>query len=177
MARRKSKDKSKEAAVMDALRHSELRVDLLKYFTEHDEDPVNLLKHFAGRLRVLLNCDQVIYRDLESSRIIENSPEIGEDWRVPEEYCSKCEHADVKNKIYSDGVIEMQDCTEGYKGVHVHCECPVKSALSRVVYCDGRPAGGIAIHYLKENHEFTDYERSTLEEFSRLMSLSLSRYE
>ncbi len=177
MAKSKSKDKSKEAAVMDALRHSELRVDLLKYFTEHDEDPVNLLKHFAGRLRVLLNCDQVIYRDLESSRIVENSPEIGEDWCVPEEYCSKCEHADVKNKIYSDGVIEMQDCTEGYKGVHVHCECPVKSALSRVVYCDGRPAGGIAIHYLKENHEFTDYERSTLEEFSRLMSLSLSRYE
>ncbi len=177
MAKETSKDKSNEANVRNALKHSELRVDVLKYFTEHDEDPVNLLKSFAGRLRVLLNCDQVIYRDLECCRILENSPEIGADWRVPEDYCSQCEHANVKNKIYKDGVIEMQDCSKGYKEVPIYHDCPVKSALSRVVYCDGKPAGGIAIHYLNENHEFTDYERNTLEEFSRLMSLSLSRYE
>lgn len=169
-------DKVNAALASNALAHSELRVDVLKYFTEHDEDPVDLLKHFAGRLRVLLNCDQVIYRDLETCRIRENSPKLGEDWQVPDELCAQCRHADVMDEIYAGSIIEMSDCTEGYSGVHIHPDCPIRSALSQVIYCDGKPAGGLAIHYVEENHEFTDIERSTLEEFSRLMSLSLSRY-
>ena len=172
----KEKDKVNAALAKHALEHSELRVDVLKYFTEHDEDPVDLLKHFAGRLRVLLNCDQIIYRDLESLRIMENSPKLGEDWRVPKEYCDACLHADVRNDIYAEGTIEMSDASKGHKGVPIHPNCPIKSALSQVIYCDGKPAGGLAIHYVEEGHEFTDIERSTLDEFSRLMSLSLSRY-
>jgi signal transduction histidine kinase len=176
MSKNAEKNKQNSALVNNALEHSELRIDVLKYFTEHDEDPVDLLKHFAGRLRVLLNCDQILYRDLETCRIRENSPKLGDDWQVPDELCAQCRHADVMDEIYADSIIEMSDCTEGYSGVYIHPDCPIKSALSRVIYCDGKPAGGLAIHYVEENHEFTDIERSTLEEFSRLMSLSLSRY-
>ena len=158
------------------LRHEHLRGEVSKYLVDHDGDPIELLKKFAERLRELIDCDQVIYRDLEETRIMVNSPEIADSWSVPIEFCRQCEHFDAHHPMYAGGYTEMDNCQEGWQGIPVYHECPIKSSLTRIVYCDGEVAGYLAIHYVQDYHNFTEIERITLEEFTRLLSISLSRF-
>ena len=158
------------------LGHAQLRADLLSYASEYDGDPVELLKRFAERLRVLIGCDQVIYRDLYETRIMVNSPEIEPLWSVPIEYCMQCEHFDANHPMYRNGVTEMSDCSKGFEGIPTYHECPIKSSLTRIVYLDGKPDGYLAIHYVVNYHEFTQLERDTLEELTKILSVTLSRY-
>ena len=161
----------------DVIAHERLRSDVLAYMTERDDDPIELLKNFAERIRVLIGCDQVIYRDLEETRIMVNSPAIEDTWHVPIEYCRQCEHFDAHHPMYAGGYTEMDDCREGWQGIPVYKDCPIRSSLTRIVYCDGEIAGYLAFHYVQRCHHFTDTERATLEEFTRILSISLSRYE
>ena len=161
---------------VDTIKHEKLRREVLDYMVDHDDDPIELLKTFAERIRVLIDCDQVIYRDLEETRIMVNSPAIENTWSVPIEYCKQCEHFDAHHPMYAGGFTEMNNCQEGWQGIPVYKDCPIKSSLTRIVYCDGKIAGYLAIHYVQKYHEFTDVERTTLEEFARILSMSLSRY-
>ncbi|MBO2517484.1 MAG: hypothetical protein CW338_09500, partial [Clostridiales bacterium] len=159
------------------LQHEQLRAEVLNYMIDHDDDdPVELLKRFAERLRVLTGCDQVIYRDLEETRIMVNSPAIEDTWHVPIGFCRQCQHFDAHHPMYAGGFTEMENCREGWQGIPVYHECPIKSSLTRIVYCDSEAAGYLAIHYVQDFHRFTDLERETLEDFARYISLCLSRY-
>lgn len=158
------------------LEHEQLRSEVLNYMINNDGDPIELLKNYAERLRVLIGCDQVIYRDLEETRIMVNSPDIEETWAVPIEYCKQCEHFDAHHPMYSEGYVEMDNCQEGLRGIPVYHKCPIKSSLTRIVYCDGEIAGYLAIHFVNSYHHFTDIERAILEKFTRILSISLSRY-
>ena len=159
------------------LAHEQLRREVLRYMIDYDDDPIELLSNFAERLRVLINCDQVIYRDLEETRIMVNSPAIEKTWAVPIEYCMQCEHFDAHHPMYDGGYTEVGSCQEGWQGIPVYHDCPIKSSLTRIVYCDGEVAGYLAIHYVTEYHNFTDIERTTLEEFAHIISISLSRFK
>ena len=161
----------------EQLQHEQLRSEVLNYMVNNDDDPIDLLKHYAERLRVLIGCDQVIYRDLEETRIMVNSPAIEKTWSVPIEYCRQCEHFDAHHPMYAGGFTEMDNCQEGWQGIPVYQDCPIKSSLTRIVYCDGEIAGYLAIHYVQDYHHFNDIERATVEEFTRILSMSLSRYE
>ena len=158
------------------LQHEQLRAEVLNFMVDHDDDPIELLKNFAERIRALIDCDQVIYRDLEETRIMVNSPAIEDTWHVPIEYCRQCEHFDAHHPMYAGGYTEMENCQEGWQGIPVYHDCPIRSSLTRIVYCDGEIAGYLAIHYVQHYHQFTDIERATLEEFTRILSMSLSRY-
>ena len=157
--------------------HESLRKEVLDYIINHDEDPIELLKVFAERIRVLIDCDQVIYRDLKETRIMVNSPAIEKTWAVPFEYCQQCQHLDPHHPMYAGGYTEMDNCQEGWQGIPVFHKCPIKSSLTRIVYCNGEIAGYLAIHYVQKYHHFTDLERKTLEDFTSNLSLTLSRYE
>lgn len=159
------------------LHHAQLRAEVLSFLVDYDDDPINLLRRFAERLRSLFDCDQFIYRDLAENRVIANAPDIEEEWSVPMAYCSQCAHFDIKSSIYSEGFTEMNNCQNGWKGVPVYRYCPIKSSLTRVVFCDGEAVGCLSIRFLRDYHSFSETERSTLDEFSRLLSISLSRYE
>ena len=160
------------------LQHETLRKEVAGYMIGHaDDDPIELLKEFAERIRVLIGCDQIIYRDLEEVRIMVNSPAIEETWAVPIDYCNRCQHLDPHHPMYKDGYTEMDNCQEGWQGIPVYKDCPIKSSLTRIVYCDGEVAGYIAIHYVQNYHRFTEVERVTLEDFARILSMSISRYE
>ena len=158
------------------LEHAKLRADLLSYASSYDGDPIDLLKHFAERLRILIGCDQVIYRDLHETRVMVNSPEIEPLWAVPIEYCQQCEHFDANHHMYRNGVTEMSDCAQGFEGIPTYHDCPIKSSLTRIIYLDGKADGYLAIRYVVNYHEFTQLERDTLEELAKVLSLSLSRY-
>ncbi len=159
------------------LRHEQLRSEVLSFMMNHDDDPIELLKNYIDRLIDIIGCDQVIYRDLVETRIMTNSKAFEENWTVPIEYCRQCPHFDAHHPVYSEGFTEMANCQEGWKGVPIFEKCPVKSALTRIVYCDGEVAGYLAFHFIRDYHQFTDVERKTLEEFTRILSISLSRYQ
>ncbi|MBO2516227.1 MAG: hypothetical protein CW338_02980 [Clostridiales bacterium] len=159
------------------LQHEQLRAEVLNYMVDHDDDPIELLKNFAERLRVLIGCDQVIYRDLEETRIMVNSPAIEDTWHVPIEFCRQCQHFDAHHPMYAGGFTEMDNCQLGWQGIPVYHECPIKSSLTRLVFCDGEITGYMAIHFVVDYHHFTDLERATVEEFTRILSISLSRYK
>ena len=160
------------------LQHEQFLSDSINEFVVNNEaDPVELLKKYAERLRVLIGCDQVIYRGSEETQILVNNPVFAEEWIVPIEYCRQCQHYSMNNPVYKEGYAEMEDCHKGWRGIPIHEKCPVKSSLTRVVYCDGEPAGYLAIHYLLDFHQFSDVERRTLKEITRILSISLSRYK
>lgn len=158
-------------------KHAALRKEVLDYIINHDEDPIELLSQFAEKIRALIDCDQVIYRDLEKTRIMVNSPAIEDTWAVPIEYCRQCEHLDPYHHMYDGGYTEMDNCQEGWQGIPVFHKCPIKSSLTRIVYSNGKRAGYLAIHYVQKYHHFTEIERKTLEEFVRNLSLIVSRYD
>lgn len=173
--------KAHEAEVLKStqtkLMHEELRSEVLNYMVDNpDDDPIELLKVFAERIRELLGCDQVIYRDLTETRIMVNDPSLGSDWNVPEEYCQDCEHSDIHHPMYVEDYSRMDDCKKGWLGIPVHSNCPVKSSLTRIIKCDRVVAGTLVIRYVREAHRFTEIEERTLEEFARILSISLSRF-
>lgn len=159
------------------LAHEKMKADVMDYMINHDEDPIEILKNFAERLRSLFNCDQLIYRDTEGVRIMLNAPKFEKEWSIPTEYCKQCKHFDMNHPIYANGLTEMTDCKQGYKGIPSNHKCPVKSALTHIVYCDGKASGYLAIHYINNYHEFTEDERKTLKSFARILSISISRYK
>ena len=158
------------------LKHLQLHADMLEYFANHSGHPVELLKIFADRLYELIGCDQISYRDINKSHAIINSPTLNKEWQVPVEYCEQCPHYEVFSPVYSEGYTEIEDFSKGWKGVLPYHKCPVKSAITRIVYCDGEPAGFLAIHYINNHHQFNDFERNTIENFANIFSMSLSRY-
>lgn len=157
--------------------HAKLRSDVLSYMVQHDDDPIELLKNFVVRLRNLFRCDQVIYCDEKETRVISNSSTAEHIWAAPIEHCRNCAHFDIHSKVFVKGVSEVPDCRKGKDGIPVNPECPVKSMLTRIVYCDGKPVGYISVHYINYFHEFSDWERETLAGFADILSLALSRYE
>ena len=173
----REREEAQRKETEEKLRHERLRREVLNYMIDNDDDPIELLKNFAERIRMLINCDQVIYRDLEETRIMVNSPAIEKTWSVPIEFCMRCQHFDAHHPMYAGGYTEMDNCQEGWQGIPVYHECPIKSSLTRIVYCDGEVAGYLAIHFVQNYHRFTDNERTTLEEFTRILSISLSRYK
>ena len=173
----KERDREQLKSTEEQLRHEKLRTEVLDYMINNEDDPIELLRQFADRLLKLINCDQVIYRDLEETRIMVNSDGIKDTWSVPIEYCKQCEHFNAFHPMYSDGYTEMDNCQEGWRGIPVYKDCPIKSSLTRLVYCDGEIAGYLAIHFVQKYHKFNDIERNTLEIFTRILSISLSRYK
>ena len=172
----RQKEEMQHAETETRLQHEQLLSEVMSRMIDYDDDPVEVLKGYAERLRVLIGCDQVIYRDLEDTRIMVNSPAIEKTWAVPIEYCQQCLHFDAHHPMYAGGYTEMDNCQEGWQGIPVYHDCPIKSSLTRIVYVDGEVAGYLAIHYVQDYHHFTDIERKTIEEFTRILSISLSRY-
>ena len=167
----------KLAETAEQLMHSQFRADVLAYFADNEGDPIEFLRAFADRLRVMLGCDQIIYRDLSEVKVMVNSPEIEKTWAVPIDYCLQCQHLDPFHPMYRNGVTEMADCSKGFEGIPTYSKCPIKSSLTRIVYVNGEVGGFIAIHYVVNYHRFTQLERDTLQDFTKVFSLSLSRYE
>ena len=161
----------------EELKHSEFRADVLAYFADNEGDPIEFLRAFADRLRVMLGCDQIIYRDLTEVKVMINSPAIEKTWAVPMEYCLQCQHLDPFHHMYRNGVTEMSDCAKGFEGIPTFSKCPIKSSLTRIVYVNGEVGGYIAIHYVVNYHDFTQLERDTLMDFTIVFSMALSRYE
>lgn len=171
------KRKKEEALKALASEHVRLSLDALSYIVDYECTPIQFVEFISDRLLKLSNCDQVIYRDLNGVRYVKNSPKIEEDFEIPEEYCRKCRHSNPLDEVYKYDFTEIPVCASGFAGVPIHSQCPLKSKMTRLVYLDGKVAGYISVHYIRQHHKFSDTEIRTFKEIANIISLSLSRLE
>lgn len=158
------------------LRHEQFRSDVLSHMINNDDDPLELLNAFSERLCKLMGCSRVLYNNLEETRVLVNASGKEEDFSFPIDFCKQCAHFDAHHPMYSEGYLEMENCADDRNGFPVHKDCPLKSLLTNLIYCDGEIAGYLSLHYLNGHHHFTDIERSTLKEFTRALSISLTNH-
>lgn len=156
------------------LQNSHLRADMLSFIADHDGDVNDYLDFFGDRILKIVGCDQVIFRDKDGNRSVYNAPGVTD---VSTETCSRCPFSDSKREVYSEGVVIMNDCRKGYKGVLPDSRCEAKSSVMLRVYTNSRLAGLLSFHYLKENHEFLEDELDLVKLLSQYLGLFLGRIE
>ena len=155
--------------------HASFRADALQYIVDHECTVSEFLENFAARLLGIAGCDQIIYRDIEGTRFIVNSTDIGEDFEIPEEYCGKCEYSNVLSPVFRDGEAVYDDCREVGNEIAPYEKCPIKSKMTRLVHLDGKPFGYLSVHYLLNKHTFSEEEKRTARDLTSNISLVISR--
>ena len=75
----------------------------------------------------------------------------------------------------ADHIIELKDA-KGQTVTEIPSDCPAKSLDVAVVYCDGKPWGGIALHYEKRQQKISDEDRQTLKIAADVLTLALERH-
>ena len=158
------------------LRHLRFRSDILELVLDETMELPVMVEKLANRLLDISGADRVIYRGTGDRKIEACSPYMKKLGPVPEEYCAQCPYSDIENDVYSHGGAVMDDSVKGFEGVPVFGGCPVKSSIMRLVYHDGRPYGYIALQYVKEAHEFTEFERETFDQLAEIFQNVYSKY-
>ena len=160
----------------DVLRFIQSRGEIIDLFLLDFDNPWAFIEKTAEKLLSMMGADQIIYLGAEDMRLIINSAEMEKIGHIPEEYCKACPHSDINNTVYKDGYTVMNDCKKGAHGVPVYEKCPVKSALTRLVYRDGKPCGYLAVHFIKEYHEFSDVEIEIFRQFTEIFQNLSNKY-
>ena len=75
----------------------------------------------------------------------------------------------------ADHIVELKDA-KSQCITAIPSDCPAKSLEIVVVYCDGKPWGGIALHYVKRQQSISDEDRRTLKIAADILSLALERH-
>ena len=75
----------------------------------------------------------------------------------------------------ADHLIELID-TKGQTIVSLPPECPAKSLEVVVVYCEGKPWGGIALHYVDRQRKISENDRTSLKIAANVLTLALERH-
>ncbi len=132
---------------------SKLRADCLAFISDTELDFGRSISYFGERIMQISHCDQVIFRNLEGERYILNAQGVED---ISEDICMACPFSDVHSKAFSDGYAMMNDCKAGWKGIKPHQNCPVKSSFINPVYKNGKFAGMLTVHYLQDQHSFTE---------------------
>ena len=163
-----------EQQMMD-MAHISLRADALSYIAEHDADIEEFMDFFGARILEVAGCDQVIYRDLNGDRVVCSADGIED---IPQDICSKCAFSDFESSVYDDGgIVMMNDCSAGFRGIMTENNCPAKSSFMQRIYSDGRLVGLLTLHYLRNRHDFTDTEISMMKTVATYLGLLLSKLE
>ncbi len=154
--------------------HTKLRADAVAFFMKNDYDPIKFFQTFAERILFLLKCDQIVYYNQVQTYAIQNSPESADLTTIPDKYCHNCPDFNAHYKRCSKKETAAADSKNGLGGISSNSECPVKSSLTHQIYLNEQVDGYITLYYINNYHEFSDIERSTMKEFSNLLSLSVS---
>ena len=150
-----------------------LRTDALSFIADHEPDMDEALDFFGERILNLIECDQVIFHGIDGKRILLNAPELSD---IPQEICSQCPITDFGNSIYRENdVICINDCSEGYRGIMVHPECPVRSSYMQKIYFGGEFMGLFSVHYIDKQHTFSENDIEILKMVAVCLGLMIGR--
>ena len=152
--------------------HHKFRADALAYAFSKDDIPglVDMMMH---RLLELTECDYIAIHSVDGDHLMLHPD--GEVKACPGR-CEACSFYKLKIPSVEDAehVIELPDA-KGQSVASIPCDCPARSLEVVVVQCDGKPWGGIALHYLNRRKRISDHDRATLKMSADVLTLALER--
>lgn len=158
------------------LDHHLFRSEIISYFADFEGNPLTVIKKFAEKLRTLIGCDQIIYRNTEEILVCVNSPENVGLLPQTDRFCPHCINYVKHDALSSDGITEIYECHSDMYMAPNFTGCNVKSSFSRKMLLEGEPNGCLSFYYFHENHVFTELECETIERFAKVLTISVSRY-
>ena len=163
----------REKTIARMQEHQRFRSNLLAYALAKDDLPglIDLMMH---RLLKVTACDYVAIHSVEGDHRLLYP---GEDLKTCPKRCEAC--AFYKLQIPpaedADHLIEIID-TKGQTITSLPPDCPAKSLEVVVVYCEGKPWGGIALHYVDRQRKISENDRVTLKIAANVLTLALERH-
>ncbi len=152
--------------------HHKFRADALAYAFSKDDIPglVDMMMH---RLLELTECDYIAIHSVDGDHLMLHPDG---DVKACPGRCTACSFYKLKIPSVEDAkhVIELPDA-KGQSVASIPCDCPAKSLEVVVVQCDGKPWGGIALHYLNRRNRISDHDRATLKMSADVLTLALER--
>ena len=152
--------------------HQRFRADMLAYSLSKDDLPAleDLMLH---RLLELTACDYIAIHSVDGDHLMLHPN--GELATCPNR-CEACTFYQLMIPPLEDAdhVIELNDTKN--RAVPIPSECPAKSLEVVVVYSEGKPWGGIALHYLNRQSKISEDDRQTLKIAADVLTLALERH-
>ena len=162
-----------EKTIASMQEHQRFRADTLAYALSKDDIP-GLIDLTLHRLLDLTECDYIALHSVDGDHLMLHP---GGELRTCPERCGKCSFygLDIPPEAENDKVIELNDA-KGQTFARLPSECPAKSLAVAVVPFEGKPWGGIALHYLNRQKEISQDDRQTLEIAANVLALALERH-
>ena len=153
--------------------HQRFRGDTLAYALSQDDLP-GLIELTMRRLLKLTACDYIAIHSIAGDHLM-LYPD-GELKQCPK----RCEGCSFYKLLIppvedADHIIELND-TKSQSAAALPSDCPANSLEVVVVYCEGKPWGGIALHYLNRQKRISEDDRRTLKIAASVLTLALERH-
>ena len=154
-------------------RHQKFRIDTLSYALSKDDLP-GLIDLTLHRLLTLTECDYVAIHTVDGDHRLLFP---GEELKKCPRRCESCSFYKLMIPPVEDAdhIIELKDAKR-QAGTDIPCDCPAKSLEVAVVYCDGKPWGGIALHYVTRRQRIPSEDRRTLKATADVLALAIERH-
>ena len=153
--------------------HQQFRADALAYALSRGDLP-GLIDLSMHRLLELTACDYIAIHSVDGDHKMLYP---GEDPKTCPGRCEACSFYKLMIPPVEDAdhVIELND-TKHQTITSLPPDCPAKSLEVIVVYCEGKPWGGIALHYTNQQHRISENDRQTLKIAANVLTLALERH-
>ena len=163
--------REKTIAKMQA--HQQFRADTLAYALSKDDLP-GLVDLTLRRLLKLTDCDYIAIHTVDGDHRM-----LSADGRLTQcpARCAECAFYRFRFPPVEDAdhIIEL-DRAQRQTLAPLAASCPAKSLEVVVVYSEGKPWGGIALHYLKQQRRISSDDRATLKIAADVLTLALERH-
>ena len=152
--------------------HLRFRADTFSYALSKDDIP-GLIELTLNRLLNLTSCDYIALHSIEGDHFLLHP---GEALKTCPRRCEGCQFYKLIIPPMEDGdhVIELDD-TRNQSVASLPSDCPAKSLTVVVVYREGKPWGGIALHYMKRR-AISRSDKETLKIAADVLTLALERH-
>ena len=162
-----------EETIASQQKHQRYRADLLAYALSKDDLP-GLIDMTLHGLLDLTACDYIAIHTADGDHRLLHPG--GEPEKCPKR-CEECAFYRLKIPPIegTDHIIELDDA-RGQTIAPLSPACPARSLEVVVVYCEGKPWGGIALHYLERQRSISEDDRRTLKIAADVLTLALERH-
>ncbi|MCR4804693.1 MAG: GAF domain-containing sensor histidine kinase, partial [Clostridia bacterium] len=163
----------REKTIAQLQEHQRFRSNLLAYALARDDLP-GLIELIMCRLLALTACDYIAIHSVDGDHRLLYP---GEELKTCPRRCETCAFYKLLIPPVEDAdhLIELID-TKGQTIASLPPECPAKSLEVVVVYSEGKPWGGIALHYMDRQHKISENDRCTLKIAANVLTLALERH-
>ena len=163
----------REKTIAQMQEHQRYRSELLACALAKD-DLQGLIDLMLHRLLDLTKCDYIAIHSVDGNHSLLYP---GEELKPCPGRCETCAFYKLMIPPVEDAdhLIELID-TKNQTISSLPPDCPAKSLEVVVVYCEGKPWGGIALHYENRQHEISENDRYSLKIAAKVLTLALERH-